>query len=160
MTWSCVLQRTHWKQHKRVCGVLIDDGTLCLRFDAVACFRKGSTTINYNKGAVIEVSAPKNIHCSSRFIVKIQPPAGAELCSEWMCYDEARSFEAWIPHTTQHIKHALEMLQKEGIKCRPAPGPATLKPSSIIALKGYFYAQWEGQHVCVFLDKLASPQNW
>ena len=149
-------QRRHWKSsHRAVCGKerVVTTDELALVFDAVACKDTGMVQ-SFKVGTIQQASAPKNIHGDSRFLCKLQPPAGAEVQGSWMCYDEQRSFSVVIPHTTPNIEHALQILREKGIRV-----PHLGSPSGF-ALKGFFYAQWEGQMIYIFLDKLAPTQAW
>ena len=104
----------------------------------------------YDKGMR---SKPKghNIHGDAEFVVKLQPPLDGY--GPWLCYDELRSFESYVPEATGGMDRALRLLQEHGIH---GVNPRTSEPT----LKGFLFARWEADNMRIFLDRVAPVQKW
>ena len=147
-------QKEHWKSsHKALCN-----GATTKRASFVfeATITKPDNApyfmnINHNTGATSDgTMTSKNIHGDREFVVKLQPPMAGE--GPWMCYDEKRSFQCFIPEQTSGLPAALTLLRNKGVKVRTGLGG--------VGLKGFFTARWEGRQVRVFTDSLVPNPGW
>jgi hypothetical protein len=100
-----------------------------------------------------------DIHGGREFIVKLQPPVdGGD--GPWLCYDKTRSFEAYIPASTDGLDRALRLLQDHGIKGKAIPLPFHGFMDAPPSLKAYLFAEWESPKMRIYLDKVAPTQSW
>jgi hypothetical protein len=158
----------NWKEHKKVCRKReeklvespADTSRKSIIFDLrpppsmhgmyhMAMSNTGAHPLKAPKDKPLDASeAPKNVHGSREFAVKVQPPGplarGETNC---MVYDESRSFQAFLPLATQGIEAVLELIRVYGVH---KPGGS----------KGYFMARREGTRLRIFADKLLPPPAW
>ena len=160
--------QANWKEHKKVCRKqeekLVAPPPDPQRTSIVFDLRPDPTLPQYHfnismigaasKGPhkVDPTQAPKNIHGSREFAVKVQPPPGVALgqgqgVAACMVYDEARSFSSFLSLATSGIEAVLGLIQRYGV--HKAGGS-----------KGYFMARREGTRLRIFADKLLPPPAW
>lgn len=157
----------NWKEHKKVCrgkeeklkvcGSAEDPKRGSIIFDLRPAPDIGSYMCNMSmtgepnkEPRKVSMEAPKNIHGSREFLVKMQPPGRQlekqqmQLC---MVYDEARSFQSLMPLSTHGVEALLELIRHYGV--HKAGGS-----------KGYFMAKREGTRLRVFTDKIMPAPAW
>ena len=158
----------NWKEHKKVCrktedkldafshATSNDAHRKSVLFDLRPSPDKGGFFANISMtGAassmpsrrVDPTQAPKNVHGSREFIVKVQTPGNYSPQAECMVYDEVRSFQSFMPLATHGVEAVLELIRHYGV--HKAAGS-----------KGYFLARREGTRLRIFADKILPPPSW
>uniref|UniRef100_A0A7S0NRM5 MYND-type domain-containing protein n=1 Tax=Calcidiscus leptoporus TaxID=127549 RepID=A0A7S0NRM5_9EUKA len=165
-------QSSHWKEHKKLCGKSAEqlrargggDGSIArasLVFDLayVPVAMQGMAWANISVSGqttrprvLKQGKAPKNIHGSEEFAVKVQASDAALLGSEaaMPChvYDEARSFTGFLECHTPGITPLLRLIQGHGAHFRGR------------GAKGYFLARREGTSLRIFTDRILPQPAW
>ena len=193
-------QTSHWKEHKRMCGKSAEQlrareggdsnaARASLVFDLahVPVTMRGMSTANISmsgqpaRSRVLEQGkAPKNIHGSTEFAVKVQATDAALLGSEGAMpcsvYDERRSFNGFLECHTPGIAPLLRLIKDHGAyfagrggKCAtptrrpPARRHAALARRTLTLprrRRGYFLARREGTNLRIFRDRILPQPSW
>ena len=169
-------QTSHWNEHKKVCKKSAEqlrargsgsggggDGPTraSLVFDLayVPPAMRGMSHANLSvsgqatRPRVLEQGkAPKSVHGTTEFSVKVQATDAALLGSEGAMpcsvYDEARSFNGFLECYTPGIDPLLRLIQDQGALIPGRGG------------KGYFLARREGTSLRIFTDRILPQPAW